>query len=576
MLMKRCLAIGCFALFLGLIAMTGSACSAPTADAPFVGTWKMTVLLPGQDIALFLVEIKTADEKTEGKILSAGIPALAADAKVESIKVDGDKSLTMVVHGGPLTLPVAVHNPKGESKPDKLLASTEISGQRHFIVLERTTDKEIDAAKARVTNPHAKPYDVATSTVDAKDKQKALKDFLGTKDLEPSLAYAAGLEMLAMMAENGVEKEEAVKQADETVKLAAAYGPEMKTTALQQAAKKLAASEKLAPVAVDLARDAEKNLDKNTPVSLQIAVLSTLKSALQKSGKTTEAKDLSAKIAKLDEQLDQEFLKDAVPFKTEEITRKEKGDRVVLVELFTGAQCPPCVAADVAFDGMLKSYKATDVVFLQYHLHIPGPDALTNEDSVKRFDFYTGRETQKGTPTYFLDGVKGPGVGGGKADGKGAFQTLNKSLEDALEVGAQGKIELSATNKDGKMDIHVEVSKLSKAGDFIKLRLVLVEEVARYPGSNGQRLHHHVVRAFPGGVDGIALKQKSSKHDVRVNLDDVKKSLSDYLANYKGHKFEEDERPLDLKHLKIVAFVQNDDGDHDVFQAAQIDVPESK
>ena len=34
-------------------------------------------------------------------------------------------------------------------------------------------------------------------------------------------------------------------------------------------------------------------------------------------------------------------------------------------------------------------------------------------------------------------------------------------------------------------------------------------------------------------------------------------------------------KPMDMKKLKIVAFVQNDDS-KDVYQAAQIDVPEAK
>ena len=51
------------------------------------------------------------------------------------------------------------------------------------------------------------------------------------------------------------------------------------------------------------------------------------------------------------------------------------------MELFTGAQCPPCVAADVAFDVLEKTYKPADLVLIQYHLHIPGPDPLTNAAS---------------------------------------------------------------------------------------------------------------------------------------------------------------------------------------------------
>jgi hypothetical protein len=575
MVMMRRLVTGCLTLALAAFLFAGSARSARAADSPFAGAWKITLMFPGQDIAVFLVEIKDVDGKTEGKILATGLDQLRKDAKVDTIKADGAKSLQLTVSGGGATFPLVVYAPKGEAKPEKLLGSVDFRG-RQFARLERTADKEIDSKKAIADSTHTQAFVKATQTPDAKEKLKALKEFLGTKEVEPALLFGAGIELLGSMAENDVGKDEAVKQAEETVKLAGAYGPEMKMLAHQQAAKKLAGSEKLAPAAADLAREAEKALDKNTPVSVQVSVLSTLKSALQKAGKAAEAKDLTAKIAKLDDQLDQEFLKDAVPFKTEAITRKEKGDRVVLVELFTGAQCPPCVAADVAFDGMLKSYKPTDVVFLQYHLHIPGPDALTNEDSIKRMEYYVPNAMERGTPTFFIDGTKGPGVGGPKAEGKDAYETLNKSLAEALEVGAQAKLKLSAVNKDGKIDIHAEASDLSKTGENVRLRFVLVEETARYPGSNGQRIHHHVVRAFPGGVEGIALKEKSTKHDIRVNLDDVKKSLNDYLATFKAKKFDEDERPLDLKNLKIVAFIQRDDGDRDIYQAAQCDLSGEK
>jgi hypothetical protein len=182
---------------------------------------------------------------------------------------------------------------------------------------------------------------------------------------------------------------------------------------------------------------------------------------------------------------------------------------------------------------------------------------------------------ESGTPTFFIDGDKGPGVGGAKADGKEAYEALLKSISESMEIGAQAEIKLSAEKKDGKIDVHAEVSKLAKTGEDVRLRLVLVEEIARYPGSNGQRLHHHVVRAFPGGVDGFALKEKEVKQDVRVNLDEVRKSLNDYLAGYKPGKFSEDDRPLDLKKLKLVAFVQKN-GDKAIYQAAQIDLPEDK
>src|SRR5262249_36815342 len=149
-----------------------------------------------------------------------------------------------------------------------------------------------------------------------------------------------------------------------------------------------------------------------------------------------------------------------------------------------------------------------------------------------------------------------PQSGGAKGDGKEKYADLVKAIGDALDIGAQGKIKLSAENKSGKIDIRAEVSDLSKTGDDIRLHFVLVEEVARYQGSNGQRLHHHVVRGFPGGLEGFALNEKTGKQNLRVNVADVAKSLNDYLDGYKNYKFTEDDRSLNLKHLKVVAFIQ--------------------
>ena len=91
--------------------------------------------------------------------------------------------------------------------------------------------------------------------------------------------------------------------------------------------------------------------------------------------------------------------------------KNPQANQVVLMELFTGAQCPPCVAADVAFDALLQTYKPTDFIGLQYHLHIPGPDPLTNNDSVERQQVL--RDEVQGTPSTFFNGRSEAGGGGG-------------------------------------------------------------------------------------------------------------------------------------------------------------------
>jgi len=61
--MMRCHVTCCLAFGLAaFLCMTG-ATKLRAADNPFAGNWKITVLLPGQDITVFLVEIKSADGK---------------------------------------------------------------------------------------------------------------------------------------------------------------------------------------------------------------------------------------------------------------------------------------------------------------------------------------------------------------------------------------------------------------------------------------------------------------------------------------------------------------------------------
>jgi hypothetical protein len=73
--------------------------------------------------------------------------------------------------------------------------------------------------------------------------------------------------------------------------------------------------------------------------------------------------------AMLDERYEKEATKvDAPPYKAS----KTRTGRVVLAELFTGAGCPPCVAADLAFEAALERYSPDDIAVLVYHLHLPG------------------------------------------------------------------------------------------------------------------------------------------------------------------------------------------------------------
>ena len=110
----------------------------------------------------------------------------------------------------------------------------------------------------------------------------------------------------------------------------------------------------------------------------------------------------------------------------------------------------------------------------------------------------------------------------------------------------------------------------------MRLKLALIEEKVRYQGSNNMRYHHHVVRAFPGGVEGVALKDKTGKHAATVDLAELRKTLIKYLdSTAKKTPFPNSDRPLDLKNLRVVAFVQNDKT-KEVLQAVQVEVKMAK
>src|SRR5262249_12745039 len=256
------------------------------------------------------------------------------------------------------------------------------------------------------------------------------------------------------------------------VKNAEPFGPRWKREVVLNVAELLGEQEGYGTVALQYARQAERGLGPKELPGYQRRVLETLAAALKAAGKADEAKEVEASIAKIETKITPE------PF----AGRKAKSDRVVLVELFTGAQCPPCVAADMAFDGLGKAFKPSEVILLQYHLHVPGPDPLTNSDTELRARFY-GRAIQ-GTPTIFFNGKPGPEGGGTAYDAAEKFAEYAAIVEEALETPALAKIALSAARKDAKIEIKAEVSDLAMTGEDVRLRLVLVEEEVKYEGGN--------------------------------------------------------------------------------------------
>jgi hypothetical protein len=328
-------------------------------------------------------------------------------------------------------------------------------------------------------------------------------------------------------------------------------------------------------VALEQAARAERLLDATSSTDRQAAVLGTLETALLKSGKVAEAKAVAAKVERLNEVLDREYQKKVPSFKVKEIPgRTGDTDRAVVMELFTGAQCPPCVAADVAFDALMKTYQPRDVVLIQYHMHIPGPDPMTNPATEARWDYYRKffPNQVRGVPSSLFNGKPQAGGGGTMAAAEGKYKQYCSVIEPLRAEKATARVAARANRVGDKVSIEATVTGLEKKGD-VKLRLLLVEETIRYIGSNKIRFHHQVVRAFPGGVDGVAVKGDGGKHTASVDLGELRKDLTKYLDNYEATKrpFANPERPLRFANLRVLALLQ-DDATAEILQATQVEV----
>jgi hypothetical protein len=159
------------------------------------------------------------------------------------------------------------------------------------------------------------------------------------------------------------------------------------------------------------------------------------------------------------------------------------------------------------------------------------------------------------------------------AAAKEAFEKLRAGIDPLLEQPAKVRLTAAAVRKGPTLEITAQASDLQQPGEKVRLRLALVEEWVRFPGGNGKTYHHSVVRALPGGAAGLALKEKAGRQSVSVNLDELRKELTEYLDKVAiDLPFPRADRPMAFRQLHVVAFVQNDQT-KEVLQAVQVGVP---
>jgi hypothetical protein len=501
------------------------------ADAIAPGNYKFGLAIQGQEPPLWLLKIETKDNKVTGVVIANRAQAKVPPAKVSEITV----------------------------KDDVLRFTLDVNDQQKVSFEGKVTAGAKKITGVFVQGKEMLPAQIELTNLTSLDNFDLNKEVLGQANPNTEI-FDAIMIVLSKAGDKKVKVEDVRNWTNKVFKAAEPYGPGWQREMALRMAEVMAKNEEYAPVAVNYARQAERLIQPGDKISLQQRTLTVLASALASAGKKDEAKEITAKLEKLEA---------VTPIKF--AGRKGKSDRVAVVELFTGAECPPCVAADLAFDALGKTFKAKDVVLLQYHLHIPGPDPLTNTDSVARRGYY--REEIGGTPTIIFNG-KAQDFGGGRfGDAQERYEEYIDGLTPMLEKEAGAKLKLTATQKGSKITINAEASDVAEPGEKVRLRLALIEEEVNYKGGNKLAHHHYVVRALPGGAAGLALKGKTGKQTATVDLDELKKKLTSYLdeAAKDLGEFPSKERPMELKKLRVIAFIQ-DDANKEIVQAAQVDV----
>jgi hypothetical protein len=510
------------------------------AASPYAGNWKLilTTMPQGVDHAMFLVKIDVRGGKAKGLVLSTPV-AKYENTVIDDVEMD-EKKISFLLNTGDKPIPVTLFLPEGDEMPAQLLGSCEHERKQVFLRAERTKEFAIPRDKAEMPMIGVQDLRKAQKTGFSTEKEALLKEVI-QKHGDLPVAYYARLELITALTAGGAAEADIRAEVEKAVKFAERYDPTMKPFVLTQA------------------------------LFAEVAGVKARVDILKKSGKVDEARAAEARLDRLEKLVVQEEIKATIPFKVQPFAgRKGKSDRVTVVELFTGSGCPPCVAAVTAFDAAFLAYKPSDVIFLQYHLHVPSPDPLTCKDAESRAQFYD----VGGTPTVLLNGKSGPPLGGPKGQSYGAYAQLTQALAREVETQAGAVLSVTAQRQGDKIEMAAKYSDLKVANKDVKLKFVLVEELVRYQGLNGQRFYHQVVRGFPGGVAGKALTEVKGEETVTVSLAELTRELREFVEDWaKQRPFDEADRPLELKKLKVVALIQNDKT-RDIYQAAQVDLGE--
>jgi tetratricopeptide (TPR) repeat protein len=239
----------------------------------------------------------------------------------------------------------------------------------------------------------------------------------------------------------------------------------------------------------------------------------------------------------------------ALPFTFEPYKPDKTWDgKMVLAELFTGSECPPCVGADLGFDGLIEAFDSRTLAVLEYHLPIPRPDPMMNPATRKRAQEYGVTST----PSTFFDGEAKAGGGGNRGMAGDKFREFAGEVKGRLAAKPVVRLEVKTSRAEDLVRVEFKAGRTPSGVDF---NLALVQEEERFRGGNGLPFHKMVVREFVT-LDEAAVKARTYTIDIAA----VEAAAAAHLAEFEREntfRFAEKKNRIDGTALRVVLFVQD-------------------
>jgi tetratricopeptide (TPR) repeat protein len=224
--------------------------------------------------------------------------------------------------------------------------------------------------------------------------------------------------------------------------------------------------------------------------------------------------------------------------------------KAVLAEIFTGSECPPCVGADLGYDGLIDGYPVKYLAILEYHLPIPRPDPMINPASKKRQAYYGVNST----PSTFFDGEAKLGGGGGRSMSGDKYKQYETEVNSRVNAVPAVMLQATAVRTGDSVTVECGYDKVVPGVEYV---VVLVQKEEKYKGSNGLIFHKLVVR-------DLAVLDSAAAKPVTFDLSASEKATDAYLSDFEktyeripNFKFVERHATIDRKALRVVFFAQD-------------------